>query len=243
MVLHPDANNPQDPPTVWIRDSQSKIQYTSSLEDPAWYTLDVLRSSRLTTPANLSGETIINMAENGVDSQVFTSLMKLSIQARVLELLNWEGPNGNLKLWDRVACEGSVFSARFSRLLPGIARVLGQIRDDRQEEWRDEDGLDQLDAAEQEHSVAWWADPISGSPSSLEETVMRLLDAGFSPDKLQVLREKLKKVIKSVIDTYRTKFHIQVAESCCAFVIPGEWFTSLHLFVHLLTGNRSLWCP
>ncbi len=224
--------DPRDPPRIWIRHSQIKIKYPISQHDPAHYVVDVLRSSHLTSPAHLSSETIINFAENGVNPQVFCRLMELAINARVSALLDWEGEDGCKKLWNKVAEEGGVFSARVSRLFPGIARVLGQIRDDKSEEWEDEDGLDQIDVAE--HSVAWWADPISGSPSSLEETVMRLLDAGFSPSILQVLRDKLREVAFKAIRTCVQKFHIQVPESCTAFVIPGDFLSLAFMLTSFL---------
>lgn len=207
--------------------------------------MDVLRSSHLTSPAHLSSETIINFAENGVHPTVFCRLMELAIHARVSALLDWEGEDGCKRLWNKVAEEGGVFSARIARLFPGIARVMGQIRDDKSEEWEDEDGLDQIDVAE--HSVAWWADPISGSPSSLEETVMRLLDAGFSPSRLQVLRDKLREVAFKAIRTCVQKFHIQVPESCTAFVIPGQFIlfdlpdsNSFSLFILILDPHGVL---
>lgn len=234
--MHPRSCTLEGPPEVWIRDSQRKINYSSIKEDHAHFIIDILRSSRLTTPAKLSAETIINLAENGVASEVFVGLLKEAVTDRVSVLLDWEDQKGSLRLWNHVADEGHVFSARISRDSPGIARVLGQIRDDKEEEWDDGDGMEQLDA--EEKSTAWWADPISGCPSSLEETVMRFLDAGFLPDKLKILGDKLEQVAKKALTSCITKFHIEVKESCTAFVIPGKYFGT-HFYLSILTCNVS----
>ena len=84
----------------------------------------------------------------------------------------------------------------------------------------DEDGFTQLDILEQK-SAAWWADPVSGCPSSLEETVMSLLDSGFMPQNLPFLREKLRQVIKGVIKKFVKNYRMEVPMSCSAWIIPG----------------------
>ena len=66
-----------------------------------------------------------------------------------------------------------------------------------------------------------WADRISGCPSSLEETVMVLLDSGFTPQGSIVLREKLHAVIKGSIDSYVLRYRIHVLMSCSALMVPG----------------------
>ena len=68
-------------------------------------------------------------------------------------------------------------SARLAREDTGAARASGYVADDQEDEWDDEDGLSQLDTALHQQSSAWWEDPISGCPSTLEETCMTLLDS------------------------------------------------------------------
>jgi RNA-dependent RNA polymerase len=73
---------------------------------------------------------------------------------------------------------------------------------------------------DQNHS-AWSPDLISGCPSSLEETIMVLLDSGFTPQNSAVLRERLKVVAETSTKNFMAKYRIDVQMSCSAFVVPG----------------------
>lgn len=66
----------------------------------------------------------------------------------------------------------------------------------------DEDGHSQLDAALHQQNSVRWEDPISGNPSSLEETCVTPIDSGFRPDSCAVLQARLREVAKKVVKTF-----------------------------------------
>lgn len=185
----------------------------------------MLRSSDLKSPSKLSAETIINLAENGVPHSVFIQLMLDGLKDLVEGLTLWEGTNAMKSLWLNVARVGGVIGQRKARELGGESRVRGcgdrDRNDDDDDENEDESGL-VFDRAVQRRSTAWWADEISGCPSSLEETVMYLLDSGFKPRELPVLAEKLKKVLTTAIHHYVIRYKIEVPKSCHAWIMPGK---------------------
>jgi len=229
LLLHPDTTrNTLSEPEVYLRDSQRKITYPE-LHDPAHLTIDVLRTSHLTTPARLSYETIINLAENGVPSDIFSGLLQLGIDGVLDGLFSWPEdllpPNATSHesmrtLYKNVNRAGAVTGAKLARLNISCARAKGYIWDHRQEDG-DEDGEPLVD--DLPRSTAWWPDYTSGQPSSLEETVLVLLEAGFHPLTEWILQEKLKQVINTALNRFSiSKPKIPVAGSCSAFVVPGE---------------------
>lgn len=122
-----------------------------------------------------------------------------------------------------VARMGGIMSARQARQMPGEARVNGHgDRDSEEVENEDEDGLESIDDALKQKSAAWWGDRISGQPSSIEETVVSLLDSGFTPQNCAVLRDKLQKLIKGYVKNYVRTYRIEVPMSATAFIVPGE---------------------
>lgn len=182
--------------------------------------IDVLRSSHLRTPAHLSAEILTNLGENQVPHNIFITLLQRGLQELIDGLITWEGKDAMKNLWCSVSRAGGVLSARLAREASGEARVQGHFVPDSDTD-DDEDAL-QLDDAVMQRSSAWWADQISGCPSSLEETVMVLLDSGFTPLNCAVLRDKLKQVVMRTIRTYVLRYRIEVPMSCSAFVVPGE---------------------
>lgn len=217
---------------IRLRESQIKIRYTADsphylppTPDPSLLIVDVLRPARMSTPARLSVETIINLTENGVPPEVFTGLLEDGLRSSVDELTTWNGPDGHQRLWTRVAAAGGVFRARLARESVSNARAKGYVSEDRDDDDSEDDDLeDNLIKAMQEKSIAWWEDTVSGCPSSLEETVMVLLESGFSPSNCRILRDKLKAVIDRILKSYRNKFNISVPMSCTAYVVPGMPF-------------------
>ncbi|RPD65627.1 hypothetical protein L226DRAFT_543193 [Lentinus tigrinus ALCF2SS1-7] len=262
LVRHDLPPELEDKPRIWLRPSQTKIKYTPAPlsqcilppgTDPAKLTLDVLRHSRMRCPAKLSTETITNFAENGVPFERFAELFQLNIKERLDVLLEWanstpgshvdqEKYNAEMKLlWHALSREGGVMPARLSRESTGTARVEGHVADDREdEEWDDEDGLTQLDRAVEERSSAWWADPISGQPSSLEETCMAMLDSGFRPETNLLLRAKLKEVARKVVKTFRTRYRFAVPMSCSAFIVPDPYGVLGPGEIHVKSSMRNL---
>lgn len=224
-LLVEDIKNADDFSHVELTFSQRKIIYPPGRPlDPAWCVIDVLRSSHVRTPCRLSVETIINLSENGVPKTVFLDLLRQGLKELVEPLLEWEGPDAMRNLWCNMRRLGGVMSARRAREEPGLARVKGYSEHSSEDdawELEDEDGFKLVDATEQTSS-AWWRDEISGCPSSLEETVMCLIDSGFTPQNCPVLRRKLGKVIKGYINHYIKSYKINVPMSASAFIIPGK---------------------
>lgn len=225
-------------PRVWIRDSQKKITHAQEPNpDPAMLIVDVLRASHMNSPARLSPETIINLAENGVPREIFLELFKVSLNEALDELVAWalsenadnDGSStiaSRLALWSSVARAGAVITSRIARMNSSSARAKGLVY----EIYADDDNDDEEDATDEAgKSTAWWPDPVSGQPSSLEETILCLIDSGFDPRLLWILREKLRGVITRVADNHAKRCKIVVPESCSAFVVPGSYVAPQYL--------------
>ena len=209
---------------VELTGSQRKIEYPSGvLLDPAHRVIDILRSSHVRTPCRLSVETIINLSENGVPKTVFLDLLRQGLKELVEPLLEWDGPDAMRNLWCKLCRLGGVMSARRAREEPGLARVKGYSHSEHGLEEDDlEDEDDFFEANEEEKSSAWWRDEISGCPSSIEETVMCLIDSGFTPQNCFILRSKLERVIKGHVKNFIKMYRINVPMSASAFLIPGK---------------------
>ncbi|KAJ7682709.1 RNA dependent RNA polymerase-domain-containing protein [Mycena polygramma] len=217
LIMHPfDVD---ETPRVWLRPSQIKVKHTNAA-DPTLRTIDLLRSSHAKTQCRLPVETIINLAENGVPAQAFVTLIEDALVSLVTPLITWEGPNAMEKLWCAVARVGGVMSSRLARQETVLARVKGYTERDSGELEND----DEEESKDKPTSTAWWVDQISGCPSSLEETVMYLLDAGFHPETCSVLRSKLEKVVNGCVDRCIESYRIDlpVGMSAMAFLIPDE---------------------
>ncbi|KAK0490935.1 RNA dependent RNA polymerase-domain-containing protein [Armillaria novae-zelandiae] len=213
-LLYHDTSDVRDEPCVWIRPSQTKIQYPALL-DPAHRIIDVLRSSRTRVSCQLSAEVIINLSHNGVPASAFETLLQKGLEDNVVTpLMTWDGQDAMLNLWSTLCKRGGVMTARAARRETSMSRVKGYG------DWQAEDYAD--DDEDGERSTAWWNDEVSGCPSVLEETVMYLLDAGFTPKNCAVLKDKLHKIIKSAIDNYVRSYRIDVPMSVTAFIVPDE---------------------
>ncbi|KAG0708740.1 RNA dependent RNA polymerase-domain-containing protein [Suillus ampliporus] len=244
LLLHPDpSENCSDVTRVWLRPSQIKIEYPQTQElSPGHLIIDVLRSSHMSSPSRLGAETIVNFAENGVPHQVFIDLMKEGLDAIVNSLLDWDGPDAMFRLWDSIARAGAVVSSRLAREAGGEARSRGfAVKDDDIEHGDDEDDLDAV--IDIPRSVAWWGDEVSGCPSSLEETVMVMLDSGFTPRDCPVLADKLRHVLKSLVDNYVRRYKIEVPMSCVAWIVPDPSGTLAPDEVQILSRDSKFRCP
>ncbi|KAF5390517.1 hypothetical protein D9757_002717 [Collybiopsis confluens] len=217
LMQHPNDDHPE--PRVYIRKSMNKIKYPELGSDRAHCAIDVLRACHPRFACKLSSEIIIILAENGVPEQVFCDLLDETLDSLVASLTTWESQSDLEELWRTLSRLGGVFSARSARRKSSLARVNGYSeRDALEADDGDEDGLD--NEAEEGRSTAWWEDEVSGQPSSLEETVMRLLDGGFTPEECPVMRDKLKKILDSQISNCTANFRIVVPMSFTAFILP-----------------------
>ncbi|KAL0576928.1 hypothetical protein V5O48_005074 [Marasmius crinis-equi] len=234
LLQHP--SDTEITPRVWIRPSQTKIKYESKSEDDARLIIDVLRSCHSRTHCTLGSETIINLAENGVSAKPMLRLLDESLERLVTPLTTWEGAGAMAELWSTVARLGGVMNARAARAQTGLARVKGYSSHDALLD-EDEDGLDE---DTEESSVPWWNDEISGQPSSLEETVMALLDAGFTPSNCSVLLDKLDKVITSHIRNFARNCRIEVSMSVTTFIQPDPLDVLEEGEVYFKSAQRNL---
>ncbi|KAG7449112.1 uncharacterized protein BT62DRAFT_1073637 [Guyanagaster necrorhizus] len=219
-LLYHYPSDEHDEPRVWVRPSQTKIRYPD-LADPALRIIDVLRSSHARISCQLSAEVIINLWHNGVPASAFETLLQKGLEENIITpLMTWDGQNAMFDLWYALCKWGGVMMARTARRETSMARVRG-YGDRQTEEFDidDEDGIQQLG---RERSTAWWSDEVSGCPSALEETVMYLLDSGFTPKNCSVLKDKLHQVIKSAVNNYVRSYRIDVPMSVTAFIVPDE---------------------
>ncbi|KAF7332082.1 RNA-dependent RNA polymerase [Mycena kentingensis (nom. inval.)] len=223
-LLVMDTEDTDETPKVWLRPSQIKVKHDlqrlGDIEDPTLRIVDLLRTSHCRTQCRLSTETIINMAENGVPASVFLKLIETALVELVLPLLTWEGEMAMENLWAAVARSGGVIGARLARKEAVLARLKGYSEKD-----ADEDDDDDDEGEAQPQSKAWWVDQTSGCPSSLEETVMHLIDAGFEPQTCAVLRSKLEKIVDGCLNRYIESYRIDIplGKAAMAFIVPDEF--------------------
>ncbi|KAJ7660062.1 RNA dependent RNA polymerase-domain-containing protein [Mycena rosella] len=245
LLVSPESSSSDTPKLAFRNPSQVKIKYNEQAQaHPANSTVDVLRFSRTKTPARISPEVIVNLEHNGVPPNVFVAMQDAYIAQGVDDMLSWakEGgrdkPDDMFQLWSAVEKSEGVYFSRRVREAGGEARFRGLgDRDTQQED--DEEDPENFDKAIQERSSAWWPDYISGCPSQLAETVMVLLDAGFTPQSLPVLRDKLKQIVRYKIKNRADHFKYEVAQSASAFVVPDFWEALEENEIHFKSSRRE----
>ncbi|KIY74038.1 hypothetical protein CYLTODRAFT_416311 [Cylindrobasidium torrendii FP15055 ss-10] len=224
LLVRKSSDTLEDTMKIWIRPSMTKVKRSYPSNDRAHRTIDVLRvAHNPRVGATLSVEIIINLSHNGVPLEVFKELMELSFQELKAPLTAWAkdpettcSPQDELvKLWEEVCKKGSVGRQRVARHKVSTARLHGIEAKEDEDMEEDEDGV-HLGKG----SSPWWADEISGQPSTLEETVMYYLQAGFDPRTSWILAEKLKSTINATIETHKRKCKINVGKSVYAFIAP-----------------------
>ncbi|KAF7300712.1 Dimethylaniline monooxygenase [Mycena chlorophos] len=225
LVVTSDAANTTNDPRIAFRASQVKIVYNKEAQAQlANATVDLLRFSKPLHAGRLSAEVIINLEHNGVPLDVFKRLQEAHLMFTIEDMMAWSGaPNGdsfeNMQvLYRAVERSEGVYRSRRLREVAGEERIHGfelyNDGDDREEE--------SFEGLAQEKSVAWWPDETSGQPSSLAETVMALLDSGFKPQALPVLRDKLKQLVSTKVKAHAQNFNFAIPQSSIAFVVPDH---------------------
>ncbi|KAJ7136071.1 RNA dependent RNA polymerase-domain-containing protein [Mycena epipterygia] len=247
LLMEPDSFREDTPKLAFNKPSQIKINYDEEAKaHPANTTIDLLRLSRTKSPARISPEVIINLEHNGVPSSVFINMQNAYIAQGVDDMLFWAKDTGRdtpefmFQLFSAVEKSESVYFARQLRQVGGEARFRGfgeRYGDAQQED--DEEEPDVFDKAVHERSTAWWPDYISGCPSSLAETVMTLIDSGFTPQSLPLLRDKLKQLVRSKIKHRCTHFKYEIAQSASAFVVPDFWSVLDVDEIHFKSSRRQ----
>jgi RNA-dependent RNA polymerase len=221
LILDRDWNC--DAPSLQLRNpSQIKIRYPMDKPiDTSHLTIDLLRFAQVKTPGRLSAEVIINLVHNGVPAQLFVDLCKQALADTALSLTTWEGEDAMYNLWRSVEKSEHVLSARRGRESVTDGRLKGFI-DPKEDDLKDDENADRDTSGQR--STAWWPDPISGCPSSMAETVMALLAAGFTPQNCPILMDKLKQITKCDITNLANKFRFENEQTATAFAVPGALF-------------------
>ncbi|KAF8582337.1 hypothetical protein K439DRAFT_1618397 [Ramaria rubella] len=230
LLLHPDVPG-SDEPHIWLRPSQIKISYENLANlDPSQVIVDVLRPSRLKYPARLSAETIVNIAHNQSHAsseerhKALCSLMRDGLDDFLSGFMRWADPNlkgGALPdeenqalrlLWHEISRAGGVMSSRMSREFSDSSRARGLLS-----RWNEQEN------DEEEASANQVEDSVNGRDlvnlSSLEETAMRLLDAGFKPTH-PFLNDKVRRIVKKVTENHTQRYRIDVPGSVEVFCVP-----------------------
>lgn len=205
---------------IWCRDSQIKIKYgPPGFKSPeiAHCTFDLLRASRLKVPARLSKEVIQCLTHGGVSSASLLSLFENQLKAELEEVIDLAEPHSLVKLYDFVSRAESVPNARLRREALGLSRALGYGEELDQSDY-DVDADDGLG----EQSMAWAPDLVSGLPSSIAETVMAFLAAGFHPWQNRLLFDKVAALLKMTMENVIVRYKVSVPLSAEGFAIPGE---------------------
>ncbi|KLO20599.1 hypothetical protein SCHPADRAFT_816328 [Schizopora paradoxa] len=214
-LLHPDAkhHDQSEPPMIWIRSSQNKIQLPP-LEtlDRSHCILDLVRLPRLTVPSAINRQTITNLSANGVPDSAIEKLLEEGLLSEIEPLTNWTAINFRAHLAKAIENAGGLVGGRRGRQAGLEARAFTYIPDESDE------NEDLRDGAYKDGLVDRYAE--SGCPTNLYEVARELLLAGFSPLELSLLRDKLKKIIEMVTRTYVDQYRISVPYSVEAFIVP-----------------------
>jgi len=217
-ILHPDDRSHQEPPRIWIRDSQRKVKLPSLDKDSAHVIFDVItQSNHIKVPARLNYQLVMNLSENKVDSQVFENLVHEGLSEAYASLTRWDGPGAMPLLWHAVNSLGSATRTRLQVIARGLERAIGlstRFEMDRRDE---EDGLEREDEDTS----------LNSDEKSLYQTVLELIQAGFKPQSSPVLFEKMRYVVQQAMNRYLEKYHLEVLQSAEAFIVPGALDVSL----------------
>ena len=211
-ILHGEDRSSAEPPRIWIRDSQRKIKLPRLEEGSAHVIFDlVAQSTHITVPAYLNSQTIINLSENGVNSQVFQDLLHDDLKEVFASFTQWDGPGAMPLLWNAVNNLGSVTRTRLQKVAHGLSRAIGLAN--RFEMDREDDNNDSED---EDHSH-----DSDNSDRSLYGTVLELIQAGFSPKTFPFLHEKMRHVVRMAMSRHLQKYRLEVRQSAQAFIVPG----------------------
>jgi RNA-dependent RNA polymerase len=217
-LLHPKyQHDPNETPKIWIRDSQYKIHIPDDQMDRAHRIFDHVAPNRVTFPARLSMQTIVNLSHNGVPDSVFVKLMEEGMSGDFEKLTTWKGPNAMKVCLHAVGRAGNVAGLRLQRQTAGMGRALGYVSREKDKEDRDES----VEVADHETPAVVGRHPVSLQPVGLGEKIFEMIAAGFHPLESETLNSDLRQLVKSILDSYIKSYHIPNPQSCEAFIVPG----------------------
>jgi len=211
-ILHPDDRSHQEPPRIWIRDSQQKVKLPSLEKGSAHVIFDVItQSNHIKVPARLNYQVVMNLAENGVGSHVFENLVHEGLSEMFTSYTRWDGPGAMPLLWHAVNNLGSVTRTRLQITAHGLERAIGLSTRFEMDRRNEEDDLELEDE-----------DPsLNNDEKSLYQTVLELIQVGFRPQGSPILFEKMRYVVQQAMGRYLDKYHLEVRQSAEAFIVPG----------------------
>ena len=232
-VLHPREKSSSGVPKIWIRDSQVKVTLNWHDPHPAHTIFDLLAPPRITLPSRLSKLTILNLSHNGVPKETFIELMRETIEEEIKPLTQWTGPKAMFLLWKAVERVGGVLMKRALQHPLGTSRALGLIGRGLQDHMDDEppeafeqlvDEISDLGGDVTEEKMASYTalrDPVTGQPLTVHGAVLDMIQSGFEPLRVEILYDKLKKIVTMAIDDIISDYHVSVPLSAEAFIVPG----------------------
>jgi RNA-dependent RNA polymerase len=213
-ILHGQDRSLTEPPRIWIRKSQQKIKHPSLERGSAHVIFDLVsQSTQITVPAHLNSQTIINLAENGVNFQVFEDLLHDGLTEVFSSLTRWDGPSAMPLLWNVINNLGSVTRTRLQRVAHGLSRAIGLANRFEMDREDDDDDVDDEES---------FLENDDGD-RSLHGTVLELIQAGFSPKSFFYLHEKMRVVVGKAMDRHLQKYRLEVRQSAQAFIVPGVY--------------------
>ncbi|KAF9254994.1 hypothetical protein L218DRAFT_1082074 [Marasmius fiardii PR-910] len=228
MLLRDAKREDNGTPEIWLRKSQIKIRFPKKRDiDVSHLTVNILCLSRLGPPAKLSTEVIINLHHNGVHEEVFKNIAEECLKRKIEPFFDFGGDSeqdtltSSQRLWRAAEEAENVLNAMKARNDVTTTRLRGHS----DHSFKDADILDALDGggSTEVQSTAWWPDPCSGCPSSIAETVMNLLMAGFHPRSCAFLRDKIYRLAKKKIENMCIKHKWEVQSSAIAFAVPDPY--------------------
>lgn len=209
----------EDLDDIVMRPSQVKIQPDPRYAvDEAKLTIDIVRPATLITPTRLSPEAIQILSWNGVPHVAFEELQQLSFRRDFEALVDWPEDGPLMGLMEAITRVGDVMQLRRARRMGGAAHPRGILSIYWNECDDEQDGLDFGD-----RNAPQWPDYLSGRPSSLAETCLVNLQAGFRPESLPYLKEKLRTFIDNLLTCHVDRFLITVEYAISAVCVPGKW--------------------
>ncbi|KAF8273854.1 RNA dependent RNA polymerase-domain-containing protein [Lactarius quietus] len=207
-ILHPEHKSATDLPQIWIRDSQRKIRLPTLGKDSAHVIFDlVAQSNNITFPSRLNKQLTVNLAENGVDAQVFQELLRGGLTEIFAALTQWDGAGAMPLLWSYVNNLGGVSRSRLQKVARGLARAIGLAK---------RFDMDREDAEDDDDDDS----EVEVEARSLHQTVLDLIQAGFHPQSSPYLHEKMRCVLKLAMNQFLKKYRIEVPQSAEAFIVP-----------------------
>lgn len=232
-LLHTSDHDPSAEPKIWIRPSQIKIHLVAedhfteaklSQLHRAHRIFDLVMPSKTTSPARLSRLTIMNLEHNKVPPNVFTTLLRESLQTEFQALTQWEGLSAMHLLWNAVSKAAGVAPQRLQHSAAGLQRALGLSRKRDDQYWDDDFDTTEFPSSSQSTADSSEdTDPHADTtPLSIGECVLDMLQAGFTPKENPYLYDKLKTLLTKVMEISIEKYHITMAQSLEAFIVPGE---------------------